>query len=221
MISMLDRLVSIQSNRLVLLAYGVNHSGDHVFKDQLKTLVEQNENILLLTCYSEPRASDKIGEDFHVQGFVSVDLLRTILTDPDCDYYLCGPPPFMQSLFNGLTAWGVDESRLHSEAFGPASITHRKEPKQHSDRPATNATVNFVNTDVVANWNGKADSLLELADALGVEIDSGCRSGSCGTCSTELIAGKIEYPNGKQPDCQPGHCLVCIAKPDGPIELGA
>ena len=45
-------------------------------------------------------------------------------------------------------------------------------------------------------------SLLELAEASGVEIKAGCRYGDCGTCMTRLIAGRVKYnyPTGVQPD---------------------
>ena len=51
----------------------------------------------------------------------SVELLKRLLPPAVYDFYLCGPTPFMKSLYNGLLTWGVAESHIHYEFFGPAS----------------------------------------------------------------------------------------------------
>jgi ferredoxin-NADP reductase len=222
MISMLEYLVGQQSKRMVLVAHGVNGSSEHAFKNYLENANRENPNIHLLTCYAQASATDNIGVDYHFDGFVSVDLLRQVLPDNRCDIYLCGPPPFMESLYTGLIGWGVPESDICFEAFGPASIGKaRKISAEASAASEPKVSVTFANSNTKADWDGSCDSLLELAEANQVEIDSGCRAGSCGTCSTELISGKVTYPDGQKVDCEPGHCLVCIARPDGPAELGA
>ena len=220
LVSMIEYLIQQQSNRLILLAYGVNHSDDHVFKEQLAKISIQQANVHLLTCYSFPNPEDQQGVDFHVAGFVSVDLLRPVLPNNDCEFYLCGPPPFMNSIFTGLIEWGVEESKIRFEAFGPASIGKASKLEQ---APVVTETVSvkFANADVIASWDGSSESLLELAELNQIEIDSGCRAGSCGTCSTELISGRIKYPENQKVNCEAGRCLVCIARPDGPVELGA
>ena len=222
MISMINHLVQNQPDRLVVLAYGVHGGGDHAFKEILDQVSNANPNINLITCYSQAAATDKLGADYHFEGFVSVDLLRKVLPDNNCEFYLCGPPAFMESLYKGLVSWSVAESDIQFEAFGPASIQPAKqESTDTSAATQPQTTVTFANSDTSAVWDGSCDSILELAEANQIEIDSGCQAGSCGTCQTELISGSVTYPEGLQVDCEPGHCLVCIARPDGPTELGA
>ena len=52
-------------------------------------------------------------------GFVDGEFLRSWLPTNDAEFYFCGPRPFMQSVYRELQDWGVDESRLHFEFFGP------------------------------------------------------------------------------------------------------
>ncbi len=221
MISMLAHLVSSKPKRPIIMAYGVKHSLDHAFKNYLSQL-EDSGQLLLLTCYSDPLPEDRQGDHFDIHGFVSVPLIRELLPDQDCDFFLCGPPPFMASLSSGLADWGVPPSRIHSEAFGPASL-----PRQSGAIPPTipasseSIVVKFVSSGTSANWQGQADSLLELAEEHGIEIESGCRAGSCGSCVTEIISGQVDYPGEQQPDCAPDHCLTCISRPLGPLELRA
>ena len=51
-----------------------------------------------------------------------MELLKSILPLDNYEFYLCGPPPFMQALFEGLTTLGVGESRIHYESCGPARV---------------------------------------------------------------------------------------------------
>ena len=222
MVSMLDQLVAQGSTRPILVAYGVNFSTDQAFKSYFEEIARQHANVNLLVCYSSPLPEDKLGVDYQVKGFVSADLLKRALPTLECEFYMCGPPPFLNSIFEGLLAWGVPEEEIRFEAFGPASIG-KKKPDEAGDEAAKveAVPVKFAASELSVSWDGSCDSLLEFAESNGVPIDSGCRAGSCGTCSTELISGKVSYPEGQKVNCDPGQCLVCVARPNGPIELGA
>ena len=45
----------------------------------------------------------------------------------DCDYYFCGPKPFMAAIYQQLLAWGIPGSQVHFEFFGP-----REELESHA-----------------------------------------------------------------------------------------
>lgn len=220
MVSMIDSLQANSPDRLTILFYGVRNKADHAFTDDLSQIKESSENLHVLNCYSKPQAEDVQGKDFHVKGFVSTDLIKRLMPNPDCQFYLCGPPAFMKSLSEGLEAWGVPANQVHSEAFGPASIN---KPRPTASIPAVAGAVEvaFDQTGQTVAWNPKCESLLELAESNGVEIDFGCRAGSCGTCTTALLAGEVQYPEGIKVDCEPGECLTCVARPAGSIKLGA
>ena len=67
------------------------------------------------------------------------------------------------------------------------------------------------------------DTLLEVAEQVGVAIPSGCRMGSCGACKHQLAAGEVCYdvePRGlSEGDRATGHVLTCVAKPVGRVVL--
>ena len=81
------------------------------------------------------------------------------------------------------------------------------------------SNVTFARSGKTAPWNSEAETLLEFAESLGVDISSGCRYGDCGTCMTRLIRGTVQYlhTTGVQPD--PGTCLPCSCRPETDIEL--
>ena len=58
-------------------------------------------------------------------------------------------------------------------------------------------------------------TLLEAADAGGLEIPSLCRAGVCGTCRTRVIEGDVSCDGGvlDDDDRASGYVLACVASP--------
>ena len=79
----------------------------------------------------------------------------------------------------------------------------------------------FAKSNQTLSWAADAGTLLEFGEANGIKMQSGCRSGGCGTCLTALKEGEIEYVHrpGKKPEA--GSCLICIAQPAGRVVLDA
>ena len=80
-------------------------------------------------------------------------------------------------------------------------------------------TVTFQESGQQHPWNPEEESLLSFAESLGIEVESQCRAGECGSCRTKLISGALEYH--KQPSINPGrgHCLLCVSIPNSDITL--
>ncbi len=70
--------------------------------------------------YSRPAPGDRLGQDFDRPGHLSFQLLHELGVPQGADFYLCGPPRFLDDFQKGLAAWGVPWPRVHVEMFGPA-----------------------------------------------------------------------------------------------------
>ena len=84
--------------------------------------------------------------------------------------------------------------------------------------------VEFKRSGIIADWDGRVDNLLELAEENGVEIDSACRIGSCGTCKTKLLSGEVSMENtdGLEPEDQAENMILpCVAVPKTDVVLDA
>lgn len=217
--SMLDAVASQGSKREVWFFLGVRNRHEHAMLEKLTSFADHHDNFRLVVCYSDPTENCRKDVDFHHHGFVSVDLLRSYLAVGNYDFYFCGPPGMMDSLHTGFGQWGVPEARLHYEAFGPATIGKMK-TATIADQSST-FSITFSRSQKTASWSKDSGSILELAEANGISIDSGCRAGNCGTCVTAVRSGKIDYlnPPGEAP--QEGTCLVCAAIPTSDLELDA
>ena len=223
LLSMIEHELAKDSDRLMLLIYGVRNRADHAFREHLASLARQNQHRMqVITLYSNPEPEDKKGEDYQLEGRLSIELLQRLLPHSRCQFYLCGPPGFMKSLYPAMLEWGVEESNIFFESFGPASIKRSKRKvAASSSAAAEQSLVEFSLSAQTYHFTGGVESILELAEAQGIEIDSSCRAGSCGTCETRLLSGRVLYPEGEQPDCESGNCLPCIARPAGRVVVEA
>lgn len=219
LLCMLNAVVEANARREVWLFYGVRNKTEHAMADHLRRVAAENSNIQVHVCYSDPTPEDRAGEDYRHAERVGMDLLKKVLPSNAPHFYLCGPPPMMQALVEGLHAWGVPHDRVHHEAFGPASV------KSAGAHPAADAAsrrieVAFARSGKTGIWDGRS-SLLETADALGVKIDFGCRAGNCGTCLTAIKSGEVEYLNPPGAAVEAGSCLACVAVPKTNIRIDA
>ena len=224
MLSMLNWCLAEQTGREVWLFYGVRHSAEQVMKTHLETLAAAHPHFHLHVCFSKPQANEVAGQDFQHAGRIDVDLLRRQLPLKPYHFYICGPTPLLQSLVPALEDWGVPEARIHFEAFGPASIP-RKSKAAATLTPTTSAAaeaaivVTFASSGKSVPWLPTTGSLLDLAEAHGIAVNSGCRAGGCGSCQTTIRSGEVAYRQLPEFDPEPGTCLLCVCTPKTSVTL--
>ena len=233
MVSMLNHIVANGAKKPVWFIHGVHNGNEHAFGAHVRGLAETHANVHAHIAYLEPGPGDVEGRDCDSAGVISMELLQSLVPGKDGDFYLCGPPPFMKVLFNGLLDWGVAESRIYYEFFGPATVlkegaddkADRKSAPTASTAPGPEAAavgpmVTFKRSGVTVNWDPEIETILELAEANGVTPDFSCRSGVCHTCMCALIEGEIEYVND---DAflleEKGQILICSSKPKTDITV--
>ncbi|MEQ1683177.1 MAG: 2Fe-2S iron-sulfur cluster-binding protein [Burkholderiaceae bacterium] len=222
MMSMLRWCTAEQPERPVHLYYGVRNSADHAFKAVLEELAASHPAFRLHVVYSDPAPEDVQGRDHQHSGRIDLALLRRNLPHGRHQFYVCGPPPMMQSLVPALREWGVQESDIHFEAFGPASVqTSGPATNEPPASAATTVAVRFRRSGRSLVWDGQDANLLDFAERHGVAVDSGCRSGSCGACETKLVSGSVGYAETPDHAIAAGHCLLCVGRPLAPLELEA
>jgi ferredoxin-NADP reductase/predicted pyridoxine 5'-phosphate oxidase superfamily flavin-nucleotide-binding protein len=162
-----------------------------------------------------------------LKGPLTIDLLKSLLPFDDHEFFLCGPPGFMQVLYDGLRDLGVRDERIRAEAFGPSSLKRRPDGANIASPPsapaAKQATVIFTRSGDAAEWTPERGPLLEFAEGKGLNPPFSCRAGHCGSCATRMTAGAVTYaePTAWQP--AEGEVLLCCAVPaagsDERIEL--
>jgi len=224
-LAMLHALAAEKSSRPVWWLHGARNRADHPFREESRALLQGLKYGHGYIHYSRPGPADQRGVDFDAAGHLAVSAFDKIGVPHEAEFYLCGPPAFLQELTAGLTAWGVTHDQIHTEIFGTLdSITPGMKAETHSPHlPAGSAgsgpQVSFARSGLMLPWDANYQSLLELAEACDVPVRWSCRTGVCHTCETALIAGDVEYdPEPLDPPAK-GGALICCSRPRGEVIL--
>jgi ferredoxin-NADP reductase len=220
LVSMLEAIINTGRRREVFALFGFRNGREHPFKERLSRLAGSFPQLQVHVSYSAPSSDDVQYKDFNHRGRLTIERVRAVLPSSNYRFYVCGPGPMMESLVPALWEWGVPESHVHFEAFGPASV---KSTTSASSRAASvkPCAVRFERSNRVLEWDGAFTSLLEFAEAAGISMPSGCRAGSCGECLTAVASGSITTIKKAGIAIPAGHCLTCISAPTAAIVLDA
>ena len=113
----------------------------------------------------------------------------------------------------------VDEAEEMDGLF-PTTSDNTDEPMCEQPTGAQgHLSVTFSKSGQQCTWNPRIPSLLEFAEAQGIEVDSDCREGHCGACQTLLVSGDVEYQQKPRVKVEQGHCLLCISMPKSNLVL--
>ncbi len=203
--------------RRTYFIHGARDGRVHAFREHIRRLAAGHESFTAHIRYSAPDGTDRLGETHDSEGHVDIELLKEVLPFDDFDFYLCGPPPFMRALYEGLTALGVREERIRYESFGPATVlkseTAGGAPSSVAAASTTPVAVRFALSNVDAEWSPDKGTLLDLAEAAGLGPAYSCRSGICGTCATRIRCGGVHYLEDPSAPRADDEVLICCSTP--------
>jgi len=218
--AMLHALAAHTSPRLVWWIYGARNRLDHPFAREAREMLAKLPYARSYVQYSRPDAADQLGVDFDAAGRLTATVLEKLGVPRESDFYLCGPPTFLEDVKAGLAGWGVAPDRVHTEVFGSGkSITPgvkeapRRLPHAPAGSPSKGPRISFARAGLTVSWDPKFQSLLELAEACDVPVRWSCRTGVCHTCECGLISGSVKYdPEPLEPPAAE-NLLTCCSRP--------
>lgn len=217
-LSMLHDLVR-EGRRKVWFIHACNSAEEHSFAEELRRLTEGNPLVRCAVVYAQGTPEDMACGACQHLGFVDRDFLQALLPLDAYHCYLCGPAPFMAAMRGLLTGMGLPDAAIRQEDFGgvaasPAPAT----PVEAGGAGAKGAEVRFALSGRVATWDG-SESLLDFAEAQGLQPEFSCRNGVCGTCACALVSGEVDYVEDPLDPPPEGQVLICCARPRGAVEL--
>ncbi|MGE7471881.1 2Fe-2S iron-sulfur cluster-binding protein [Bosea sp. NPDC003192] len=238
LVSMLHALTS-EPEREVHFLHACDDGEVHALRREVDELIRSRPGLTARYCYRAPTPADVTAGLHHADGVMTRALLRSWLPLGDYDVYLCGPPPFMASVYAGFRELGVRKERIRYEFFGPATVLEAVQedmpaaslaaPLPPAGKPMITAEANevgaslqisFAQSQRAAAWDEASDTnLLAFAERLGLDPPFSCRAGICSTCRTGLLQGEVDYVEEPLDPPGPGEVLLCCAKPRGPLVL--
>lgn len=212
----------------IFFIYSARSTEEMLFREELEHLERRHPNLsVLCTVATRTPGTSWLGPE----GMLTRELLQGAVPDLGRRrIHLCGPPPMMAVVKALLQELGVPPQQLHTEAFGPASLPVQEPPPGEAARPPPTRKprktpgpqvapqiVTFSIAGVSAPLPADR-TVLEAAEAAGVEIPYSCRSGVCGLCVVKLKQGSVTMAveDGlESADKAAGYVLACQAKSAG------
>ena len=216
MMSMLRYMDDLCLETNVTLLYCVRTSSDIIFHDELEALRARLKNFQVHVLLSQPHAEWSGGRGHINREFIE-DKIKEL---GSADFFLCGPPPFMETSRNILIGMGVKLERIMQESFGSSAP---KSARPNSVAVEPGARVDFSRSGKTCLVRS-GQTVLEAAEEHGIAIPSSCRQGQCGTCKTRLLEGNVrmDAEEGLDADSRAqGFVLTCVGHADGDVKLDA
>ena len=248
MISMSRWLYDTGADVDVVFIHSARSPRDLIFRHELESMAARHPKFkLAVTTTRKEPGQAWVG----YSGRLNELMLQAIAPDlRSRTVYVCGPNPFMEGVKTILETLDIPMENYHQESFGSPkqkpSVKERlseagtrgqenteKNRLFHSSSSAPEDKEKLASVDetqfqspiLVFTKSGKeiaCDSeeiILEVAEQEGLELKCGCRMGACGACKLPLLEGKVNYD--RDPECEPGYFLPCIAKPIGRVVIEA
>ncbi|MBZ5790594.1 PDR/VanB family oxidoreductase [Burkholderia contaminans] len=108
---------------------------------------------------------------------------RLAVPEPGTHLYVCGPKGFMDAVLTTARASGWPEAQLHYEFFA-ADERQKDQDGRFEVEIASSGRVIVVE---------KNESVVRALAKAGIEIETSCEQGVCGTCATRVLAGEPEH----------------------------
>jgi ferredoxin-NADP reductase len=235
----------------IVFVHSARSPKDIIFREELELMAARRANfrLAITTTRSEP------GQSWYgYRGRLDIPMLSSMAPDFwERQVYVCGPNPFMAGVKAMLQEAGFPMENYYEESFGgpkkpgkepppeaesqppeknipvppvePSALPKIEPPAIPTPTPAGNGSVvKFSKSGKEVSCNGSL-SILDLAEEEGVEIDSSCRSGACGTCKVKKLEGEVQYDGEPQAlddeEQEQGYILSCIAMPVGKVVIDA
>jgi uncharacterized protein len=212
MISMAKAITCLNPQREVYFIHGTRNSDYHAFREEILVLADRNPNLKVHFCYSRPEIKDR--DKYNSQGYVDTNLIQR-LTTQNAEFFLCGSPSFMQSLLDGLQAWGVTANRIFFESFSkPIPVLSSQQTSVITEgESVVTAEIIFKKSGKTLTWKQEDGSILEFAENNDINPPYSCRAGICGTCMCRISEGEVIYQEEPTAAVDEDSVLICISQP--------
>jgi ferredoxin len=84
--------------------------------------------------------------------------------------------------------------------------------------------VGFKKSGKTFEWEASFGNLLDFAEDEGIQMESNCRIGVCGSCKVKLISGKVIMETEdalEEADRRQDMILPCVASPETDVVIDA
>ena len=236
LMSMMRWIADLALETNVVFFHCARSPRDIIFRQELEMMSARLPNFRLVISITQETSANSAepGQAWSgLTGRLTEAMLGCIAPDlQDRQVYVCGPNGFMGATKSLLEALNFPMQNYAEESFGAPRKPESEKPQP--EKPLANSVplvnkgaesiVLFSKSEKQVTHDG-SESILELAEQVGVKIRSNCRQGVCGACKKRKLEGEIKYecePDALEADDRAaGYILACVASPIGRVAIEA
>lgn len=197
--SILKQVLHIEPQSRVTLILANSNESSIIFRKSLQVLAmqfaERLQVIHFLSHLSEPIAPLRQAEkpaEIHQERLSNALIGKMVerhlhFDRSNAQFFLCGPKNLMIKASQMLHYLQFGESQIHQETFTIIE-PYRPPGELYGD---SRVRIHYLGRDYDILLKG-GQTILEAAEAVGLELPYSCRSGVCTTCAGRCLAGKVE-----------------------------
>lgn len=174
------------------LHFAVASEEDIPFKDELRKL--GSKDVGKVVVYDKSK-----GERMDIHKILKERVWNSFV-------YTCGPQRMIDGVVSAAAELGMAKEEVHYEAF---QIETSGDP----------FTVEVKGIGKMLDVPGEK-TLLQVLREAGIEVDSSCEMGNCGTCKVTVCGGKVEHRGSGLPEEEKeGAMLSCVSRGAGHLVI--
>jgi ring-1,2-phenylacetyl-CoA epoxidase subunit PaaE len=221
LLSIIKTVLVREPHSRFFLLYGNRTTQSIMFRAALEDLKDRFLDRFALTHVLSREAQDVTALSGRIDAAKIALFLRSIAAPDRIDHaFVCGPAALLETAEEALQSLGVAPERIHVERF---TVAGEPAPRRTPLRAAT-AAASAIVAEAEAMLDGirhrfpiAADqSIIEAAEAAGLELPYSCRGGMCCTCRARLVDGKVEMAHNyslERWELEAGYVLTCQSRP--------
>jgi ring-1,2-phenylacetyl-CoA epoxidase subunit PaaE len=196
------------------LVYANRRASTIMFRDEIEDLKSEHMGRLSVVHVLEDDSSDIDLFSGRVTPQKCAELFaRWIDVGSAARAYICGPEPMMLGIRDALTAYGMPEDRVRFELFASAQPGRLPQPPRAAAEAAEAVPLRVTLDGATTTLEmAPGQTVLEAAEAAGLDAPFACRAGVCSTCRCRVTAGEVEMTQNhaiEDDELRDGYVLSC------------
>ncbi|HEX6840380.1 MAG TPA: 2Fe-2S iron-sulfur cluster-binding protein, partial [Stellaceae bacterium] len=237
LLSIIKTVLAREPHSRFFLLYGNRTTQSIMFRAALEDLKDRFLDRFAVTHVLSREAQDVAALSGRIDAAKIALFLRGVAPPDRIDHaFVCGPAALLETAEETLQTLGVAPERIHLERFTvdgtPTASLHppaaRVPPSAASGGGSGwGPPIERIVAEAEAVLDGirhrfpvAADqSIIEAAEAAGLELPYSCRGGMCCTCRARLVDGKVEMAHNyslERWELEAGYVLTCQSRPTTP-----
>ena len=211
LMSIIRSILQKEPESTATLVYGNRAREFVIFKELISGLEEKHKGRFKAIHILEEGEADYNGRP--TPDMIG-EICEEISTDVNTEFYICGPQPMMDIVFDGLEKSGIKQSNIRMESF-EAGKTSPSDIINKEAVPESEVAI-LLDGEEYSITVRKNAPILDTALDNDLDMPYSCRSGLCTACRGKCVEGQISIDEAEglsQDELDAGYVLTCVGKP--------